>query len=117
MTPCVLVCGGRNFTDADLLFKTLDALHAEHAFTALIHGQAQGADQLAFLWASQKGLTVTGFPAEWSKFGPSAGPRRNQEMLDIGKPDLVVAFPGGKGTKDMVRRATRAGIPVIEVAP
>lgn len=114
---CVLVCGGRNFTDADFLFKILDALHAEHHFTALIHGQAQGADQLAFMWASQKDLTVTGFPADWIRFGRSAGPQRNQEMLDIGKPDLVVAFPGGKGTSDMVRRAKRAKIPVIEVTP
>ena len=115
MSQCVLVCGGRDFTDAMCVFNTLDDLHAKFGFSSLLHGQAVGADQLAFMWASQKGLITTGFPAEWSKFGKSAGPKRNQEMLDVGKPDLVVAFPGGKGTADMVRRAKRAKIPVIEV--
>jgi ABC-type sugar transport system substrate-binding protein len=36
-------------------------------------------------------------------------------MLDEGKPDIVVAFPGGTGTADMVRRARKAGVVVIEV--
>jgi hypothetical protein len=44
-----------------------------------------------------------------------AGPLRNQRMLDEGKPDLVVAFPGGGGTKDLVRRAVKAGVSVHEV--
>lgn len=44
--------------------------------------------------------------------GKAAGPIRNQRMLDEGKPDLVVAFPGGRGTADMVRRAKAAGVPV-----
>lgn len=46
----------------------------------------------------------------------SAGPKRNQRMLDKGKPDLVLAFPGGDGTADMVRKAKSAGVPIIEVA-
>jgi UDP-N-acetylmuramoylalanine-D-glutamate ligase len=37
-------------------------------------------------------------------------------MLAEGKPDLVVAAPGGRGTADMVRRARDAGIEVVEVA-
>jgi len=53
--------------------------------------------------------------AKWSKHGRAAGPIRNQEMIDECKPDLVVAFPGGRGTADMVRRAKAAGIRVIEV--
>jgi hypothetical protein len=44
-----------------------------------------------------------------------AGPLRNYQMLEEGKPDLVVAFPGGGGTKDMVRRAVKAGVSVHEV--
>ena len=55
------------------------------------------------------------YPAPWKRFGPSAGGIRNQQMLDEGKPDLVVAFPGGKGTADMVRRAENAGVKVIKV--
>jgi hypothetical protein len=37
--------------------------------------------------------------------GRAAGPRRNQRMLEDFRPDLVVAFPGGRGTAYMVRRA------------
>jgi hypothetical protein len=50
---------------------------------------------------------------DWKRHGPAAGPMRNQRMLDWG-PDLVVAFAGGKGTADMVRRARAAGVDVIE---
>jgi hypothetical protein len=45
-----------------------------------------------------------------------AGPIRKQQMLDEGKPDLVVAFPGGRGTAHMVRIARAAGIEVIEAS-
>ena len=57
-----------------------------------------------------------GFPqGEWDELGKKAGPLRNQRMLEEGKPELVVAFPGGGGTKDMVRRAVKAGVSVHEV--
>jgi hypothetical protein len=55
------------------------------------------------------------YVAQWKKHGRAAGPIRNQRMLDEGKPDLVVAFPGGRGTADMIRRAERAGVPVQQV--
>lgn len=49
------------------------------------------------------------------KYGKSAGPIRNQTMLDDGKPDLVLAFPGGRGTADMVAKAEKHGIPVRRI--
>jgi hypothetical protein len=55
------------------------------------------------------------YPADWAKHGRAASPIRNQQMLDEGRPNLVVAFPGGRGTADMVRRARSAGVEVIEV--
>jgi len=54
-------------------------------------------------------------PAEWDKFGRRAGPLRNEQMLREGKPDVVVAFPGGRGTAHMVRIAKEAGIDVLEI--
>ncbi len=57
------------------------------------------------------------FHAEWMKYGKAAGPIRNARMLAEGKPDLVVAFPGGRGTADMLRRVREAGIEVIEPLP
>ncbi len=111
----VIVCGGRNYNDADRLVAELDRLHAEQPITKLLYGMARGADDLAKTWATMRGVKRYGFPARWEHHGRSAGPIRNQEMLDA-NPDLVVAFPGGSGTADMVRRAKAVGVRVVEIA-
>lgn len=112
----VLVCGGRDFNDGIRLSTVLCELDAERTFTVLIHGGASGADRMAGTWARAGGLPVESYPAEWGKYGYAAGPKRNKQMLTEGRPDLVIAFPGGKGTANMVAQAKAAGIEVIEVA-
>lgn len=108
----VLVCGGRDFTNADLMVRILDAANAAHPFMCVIYGMARGADDIAKTWAASRGIARLGFPANWERHGRAAGAIRNQQMLDKGRPDLVIAFPGGRGTADMVRRAREANIPV-----
>lgn len=76
---------------------------------------AKGADELGFDWAISRGVVTERYRADWDKFGKSAGPIRNQQMLTKGVPDLVIAFPGGVGTADMINRAEKAGIPVKRV--
>ena len=110
----VLVCGGRDYTDADRAFEVLDALHAKHTFTWVVHGNARGADTLGAMWADSRNIPSTPYPANWTKHGKAAGPIRNQLMLDSEAIDMVVSFPGGRGTADMVRRAKAKGIPVID---
>jgi hypothetical protein len=110
----VLVTGGRRFNNRTLLLATLDRLHVSHSFTTLIHGGASGADSLAGEWAASRGISVKVHPADWQKYGRAAGPTRNQQMMDE-KPDMVVAFPGGRGTADMVRRVRQAGIELVTV--
>jgi hypothetical protein len=80
----------------------------------LIHGDANGADRLAGEWGTARGITVEAHPADWKKHGRAAGPIRNQKMLEE-TPALVVAFPGGKGTADMVKKARQAGVEVFVV--
>lgn len=115
----VLVCGGRDYADRAKVFATLDRLHARMPISVLIHGAARGADSLGAAW----GEAVLGkdnvkpFPADWTRYGKRAGPLRNQQMIDEGKPDFVVAFPGDTGTADMVRRAKAAGIRGMMVTP
>lgn len=115
----VLVCGGRDFNDYPLGMRTLDTIHAETPITLIIHGGARGADTMAQDWALSKGacsgIRTREFTADWEQHGLSAGPIRNQQMLADGKPELVVAFQGGTGTADMVKRARKAGVRVIEV--
>lgn len=108
----VLVTGGRDFDDIEMIISVLDALHAQHGFTVLIHGDANGADRLCGQWAENRSVAVQACPADWKRYGRGAGPVRNRQMSDE-RPELLVAFPGGKGTADMVRVAAKAGITVI----
>ena len=83
----------------------------------MIHGCAPGADSLAAEWAELNEVAQSRFPADWVKHGRAAGPIRNKTMLQVGKPDMVVAFPGGKGTADMVHKAQAAKVTVTIVFP
>lgn len=111
----ILVCGGRNFSNRDLVFRELNRLRKTAVIDAVIEGNASGIDRIAGYWARKHRIKNIKFPADWKTYGRSAGPRRNEKMLLEGKPDLVVAFPGGKGTVDMVRRAQSANVPVTFV--
>ena len=106
----VLVCGGRDYDDDVTAFEVLDKIHAETPITAIIHGCAQGADYIAGWWARKNNIPEIRYPAKWGEHGRAAGPIRNQEMLDKEHPDLVVAFPGGRGTDDMKKRALAAKV-------
>jgi hypothetical protein len=116
----LLVCGGRAYADKRMVYAILDRIEIEHPIEVLIQGGADGADGLARDWAyddrHHPTVAVQSFHADWKRFGKSAGPRRNRRMLIEGNPDLVVAFPGGRGTADMVRVVKLAGDRVIEVA-
>lgn len=114
----ILVCGGRAFQDKQFIYKSLDECTRLHGpIELLMHGGAEGADKLAYMWAQLHEIPSRQFSANWAKYGRAAGPLRNQYMLDEGKPDLVVAFPGGRGTEDMMQRTLRAGITLIPIRP
>lgn len=115
MIERVLVCGGRDYSDQQTAFAALDS-HVRHGDT-IIQGGAPGADRLAREWCHQRRCRYENYPADWKTHGRAAGPIRNQQMIDEGKPTKVIAFPGGRGTADMVRRARNAGIRVFEFLP
>jgi len=108
----LLVCGGREYLDKGKMFSYLDAVHKKWPITCLIHGGARGADKLAGEWAEAKGILIEEYQANWEKHGKSAEYIRNAGMLRTGKLDGVVAFPGGKGTANMVDIARKAGLKV-----
>lgn len=126
----ILVCGGRDYKERTTVYLTLYNLCNEFGLWTeedeygnrlphdihIIAGAARGADSIAIDWAVVNWTYFTEYPADWDTHGKAAGPIRNQQMLDEGKPDMVVAFPGGRGTEDMVRRAKKAGIPVREIS-
>lgn len=107
-----LVCGGRDFRDRTLLFTTLDSL----AISCVVHGGADGADRLGGEWAIAHKVPEIIVPAQWDGYGKGAGPVRNGWMLKFTKVTRVVAFPGGRGTADMIRQAEKAGVSLVVVS-
>ena len=112
----ILVTGGRAYDGVAHIYGVLDVL----APSCVIHGCAgarwprlRGADTIAGTWARENDVPVFEIPADWDLLGRRAGPIRNQRLLDEGKPDLCIAFDGGAGTRDMVRRAEAAGVLVL----
>lgn len=106
----ILVCGSRYWTDKEFIRKVLAELPEG---STIIHGDCRGADRLAGEVAKELGLQVIAYPAQW-KLGAKAGPIRNKQMLVEEEPDFVLAFHDdlthARGTRDMLRRADKAGI-------
>ena len=112
----VLVCGGRDYHDHEIIIKALNSMNEKHGIELLIEGGAKGADAHAATWADNNGIPRCTFHANWDYLGPKAGPIRNQNMLKFGKPECLVAFTGGRGTKNMISRARSWAIPVWEIS-
>jgi hypothetical protein len=127
----LVVTGGRDYSDTARIFEALDDLHAVQPITTLIHGDAAGVDRRCGAWAYQRGVPVDKYPAPWDDidhpqavvryrrdgkpYDVMAGPRRNQQMIDDGKPDAGMVFPGGTGTADMRSRMVVAELEIFEV--
>jgi predicted Rossmann-fold nucleotide-binding protein len=112
----ILICGGRDYQDRDSFWTAMNEISEELDFDGrqpitIIEGGARGADTLAREYAEECGWELEEYKADWNTYGKRAGYVRNTEMLEKGKPDLVVAFPGGKGTKMMTELAMKADIP------
>ncbi|ACL60541.1 DUF2493 domain-containing protein [Methylobacterium nodulans] len=105
----------RVYREVGALRATLDALHAEAPIACIIQGSAPGADRHARDWSAMRGVELLDYPADWHRHGRAAGPLRNARMIAEGQPDLVLAFPGGRGTADCVRKAEAAGIRVVRI--
>jgi hypothetical protein len=77
-------------------------------------GDYVGADYFAEMWCDRRHVAHEQYPADWEQYGKAAGMMRNRQMLEEGKPDLVVAFhddiAASKGTKNMVDIARAAGV-------
>ena len=108
-----IVCGGRDYANADRVREVLDAAVVRLGLDTVIEGEAAGADALALEWAIQRpDISLIGVPADWDA-GKSAGPARNRLMLKIllghDGDKAVIAFPTpgaeNRGTEGMIRMA------------
>lgn len=109
----LLVCGGRHFEDAETVQRALVSLHWKNTVTVLIHGSVTGSGIVAEAWARRAGVPVVRYPPNWELYGSKAERLRSQFMLHDSRPELVMAFPGGRNTADLVQQAINAKIAVI----
>lgn len=119
----VLVTGGRDYQNRDRVFSELSSIDEVLPISLVVHGaccypdrptELRGADRWAQEWAQWNEVPYIGIPAQWGRFGKSAGPRRNAYMAKL-PPQLVIAFPGGAGTANMIDEARLQGIEVREI--
>lgn len=113
----LIIAGGRDFDDYALLERSLSNIlrNIDKSTITVFSGQAKGADYLGERWAKAQSprISVRWFPAKWDTHGKKAGMLRNQEMIDAGATHLVAFWDQkSKGTADMIKRATKAGLAV-----
>lgn len=107
----VLVCGGKDYKSLIMVCNELNKL--DPVPTQLVVGDSRGADDLAVMWAREKNIPFRKVNRD-NRHGNRAMFYRNIEMFEE-KPDLVLAFPGSRGTEMMIALAEMAEIPVKRV--
>lgn len=113
-----IVCGGRDFDPAEEHGLVLLTMLRILGIDEVVHGAAKGADTWARNIASANGYTTRAFPADWKRHEKAAGPIRNSEMAAFVKRNgggYCIAFKGGDGTADMLRKAWNYGLSVIDL--
>lgn len=101
----VIIAGSRGFSNYKLLKEECNKFLREKRKThnvIIISGGARGADLLGEKYAKDEGFDLEIYPADWKKFGKTAGFRRNEQMAEVA--DALIAFWDGKshGTKHMI---------------
>lgn len=112
----VIYCGGRGYAEVAKVRDGVLEAFSRVGHHIVVHGGARGADRLVELLCETADITQEIYPAQWEKYGKSAGPIRNQEMADLPDVVLVVAFPGGPGTDHMTEIAKKKGIEVVYIS-
>jgi len=111
----VIVAGSRTILKYPVVEECiLDAIKKNNLFISeIVSGRAKGPDLLGETWALKNGVKISAFPADWKKYGISAGFIRNQEMADYA--DALIAIWDGQsnGTLDMIERAKEKNIPIF----
>lgn len=111
----VIIAGSRSFSDYQLLKENCKQILKSETDIEIVSGTANGADKLGERFANEFGYSIKEFPADWKKFGKSAGYIRNSEMADYG--DCLIAFWDGvsKGTKHMIDLAKKKNLKIYVI--
>jgi hypothetical protein len=107
----VIIAGSRSITDP----REVEAAIRESGFeiAEVVCGGARGVDMLGCEWAQERGIPVAWYPAEWDRYGKSAGYRRNEKMALYADALIAVWDGESRGTKHMLDIAHREGLQVF----
>jgi uncharacterized phage-like protein YoqJ len=112
----VIIAGGRDFSDYDLLKEKATQILQKYIETnqeiIIISGTARGVDQLGEQYAKEMGFKIKRYAADWDKFGKSAGYKRNQKMAEVADAAIVFWDGQSKGSKHMIDIAKNKGLKV-----
>ena len=106
-----IIAGGRDFEPQSKHWKFLDTINYYNPITEVVSGACRGADQFGEKWAESLSIPIKKFPADWDKYGKRAGAIRNQQMAEYA--DMLITFPGGKGTELMRGLAKKQKLTII----
>jgi len=105
-----IIAGSRTIVSIDVVRAAVS--FCEWAPSVVVSGCAAGVDLLGEQWAKENGVPVEKFPADWKKFGKSAGPVRNGQMANVAEALIAVWDGSSSGTKNMIEQATKKGLKV-----
>lgn len=109
----VIIAGTRTLNVLSMIGGLLHHFGLEP--TEIVCGGASGPDRDGKEWAKEDRIPVKDFPAEWDKFGKSAGPRRNLQMAEYADALLLIWDGESKGSLNMKQRMLGLKKPVYEV--
>lgn len=110
----IIIAGGRDYLPNEEEKETVKNILKENQVTGIVSGCATGVDTWAIDLGSELELSIDLFPADWKQHGRSAGPIRNGLMAQYA--DMLIAFPGGRGTDNMIKQATEKGLKVVFIS-
>lgn len=115
----ILVCGGRYYNNKENVYNILNnakdvvdtnnEIFKNNQKLKIVNGGANGADEISTRWAKENNIYLDIFEADWKTFGKAAGPIRNRLMFETTNPNIIIAFNGGNGTKNMIQLAKNHG--------
>ena len=113
MATRIIIAGGRDFGDYLYMYAEMNKLlsEIEDDNIEIISGCARGADACGIRYAYAKKLPCKEFPADWNKYGKTAGFVRNEQMakyaVEDGCTGILAAFWDlkSKGTENMINNA------------
>lgn len=111
----VIVAGSRTIKDFEQVKTAIEesGFVTHPATSKIVSGGASGVDQLGERYARETGCALDRFPAQWERYGRSAGFKRNEEMAQ--NADALVAVWDGRsrGTRHMIDVARAKGLAIF----